>query len=697
MFFHEYPYTDFHELNLDWLIKTVKELAKKVNSINIDEIRKEVEEYLASLDIDQKVRDEIQKLIDDGTLGSVIEHVAVETIRNERLYNTVYPSRISRYIGTSNGINNLANIADGDNTYYSQGLCITPDGILMALVDSDIGFSDGTSLETAHTNNTRFVLIDFDGIVKATTTVADGYHSNWLTFKDGFVYSSSYSKFNNTADLTTSLSDVKGVQVLQYSYNNGTLNLTKTNTVLNDDVWLSLTNYNDAWYGLTKPLGTFYTIYNVDLVTGTKTALMSFDSAALGITTVQGIRVYNNKIYVVCYKPSSLFVFNLESHELESIANFEAIYGNNQLGELESIDINTNGDIYLNSTIYGTVLSYANKFVNQVWKFNIRTGGAIYEAAQGHAYRTLYVDSNSADHNPTGRESSPYKSISECLISAAASSFVNTIFIKGSFNDEILVDTKGYVYRGLDGVYTVPGVYLTGCSNVSFSSDLNVKYNQNFTNVDINAPIYMYRCGNVGIAGNVELVSGVNPKFVVYAVQSQPSVTVHCDGFTGEAYIHFEGNQAYSGNIEAVNNSDLVNKPISGAYYEKGVVHASDLKDAITNVSSLVNNVSRITTYKSGQFVTMFISLTLTGTVPFAGGSTKLFDIATSYKPLATALGVSTYSSPVTHNWFKVIFNPSSVGVNVSIIPSIVDATLSNTTVSLYCTFITDDNGYLIS
>lgn len=34
MFVHKYNYTDFHELNLDWLIEAVKELAKEVDSLD---------------------------------------------------------------------------------------------------------------------------------------------------------------------------------------------------------------------------------------------------------------------------------------------------------------------------------------------------------------------------------------------------------------------------------------------------------------------------------------------------------------------------------------------------------------------------------------------------------------------------------------------------------------------------------------
>lgn len=48
--FEQFPYTNFHELNLDWIIKQVKQFQISLDNIN-GKITEIVKEYLASVEM----------------------------------------------------------------------------------------------------------------------------------------------------------------------------------------------------------------------------------------------------------------------------------------------------------------------------------------------------------------------------------------------------------------------------------------------------------------------------------------------------------------------------------------------------------------------------------------------------------------------------------------------------------------------
>lgn len=57
--FDKYPYTDFHELNLDWLIKTVRDMEYKMD----DGFKKYIREAIDSLFIDVMYNETTETLI----------------------------------------------------------------------------------------------------------------------------------------------------------------------------------------------------------------------------------------------------------------------------------------------------------------------------------------------------------------------------------------------------------------------------------------------------------------------------------------------------------------------------------------------------------------------------------------------------------------------------------------------------------
>lgn len=78
--FEQFPYTNFHELNLDWLIAEVKKLKNLPEEF--EDLKEYVYNYLSNLDIEQDVKDYLDEMYSDGRLQALIETVVDDRVDN---------------------------------------------------------------------------------------------------------------------------------------------------------------------------------------------------------------------------------------------------------------------------------------------------------------------------------------------------------------------------------------------------------------------------------------------------------------------------------------------------------------------------------------------------------------------------------------------------------------------------------------
>lgn len=96
MAFENFPYTDFHALNLDWILKKVKEVVSEWLSYkeNMDAWREDmdaafenlksyVNNYFASLDISAEISAKLETMIKDGTLADIINVQIFDDLSNK--------------------------------------------------------------------------------------------------------------------------------------------------------------------------------------------------------------------------------------------------------------------------------------------------------------------------------------------------------------------------------------------------------------------------------------------------------------------------------------------------------------------------------------------------------------------------------------------------------------------------------------
>lgn len=82
MSYENFPYSNFHELNADWILEQVRDCVEKVKNLGLsfEELKEYVNNYFSSLDVDSAIAAEIQRLIDNGTMGALINQTLLGEI-----------------------------------------------------------------------------------------------------------------------------------------------------------------------------------------------------------------------------------------------------------------------------------------------------------------------------------------------------------------------------------------------------------------------------------------------------------------------------------------------------------------------------------------------------------------------------------------------------------------------------------------
>lgn len=72
--FNKYPYTDFHELNLDWLLKVIKKAVSEIetDTKTIEELVEYVNNYFKNLDVSEEISAKIDQMVEDGTFEQLL-------------------------------------------------------------------------------------------------------------------------------------------------------------------------------------------------------------------------------------------------------------------------------------------------------------------------------------------------------------------------------------------------------------------------------------------------------------------------------------------------------------------------------------------------------------------------------------------------------------------------------------------------
>lgn len=158
--FEQFPYTNFHDLNLDWIIKKVKECLDQVdvNTADMADLKNYVLNYFANLDVQDEINNKLDEMADNGELANIIaEYLNTQALL---IYNTKADMVASVTIADGQTVRTL-----GKNT-YNDGLGYIYK--IRTIVNTDV--VDGVNI-VALTNDNTLVAERLES--KVTVNVAD--------------------------------------------------------------------------------------------------------------------------------------------------------------------------------------------------------------------------------------------------------------------------------------------------------------------------------------------------------------------------------------------------------------------------------------------------------------------------------------------------------------------------------------------
>lgn len=404
MFRHDYPYTDFHELNIDWLLKEWEKFLEEYQSTftkveELDQAVKDFKEYLENyfdnLDVQEEINNKLDEMEEDGSLETLLAHY---------VYITHNPDLVQVLNVAMN--THIYDVPSNPQPAFLQGYTCHNGVSYLAFMDPTGTTSDG--IIRSYSNSTGQILNE--------ARIQNAYHANSMCVHDGHLLLCS---MNHTI----------------ISINPSSLAVEVTYPVTKDI--RSLSSYNGVLYVTDDE----YKLYAMTLPPDENYELKcNYQINNPSYSFIQSGCVYGDYFYAISSNPKIIAVININTGTIRNIINIEDYYYMYPTGEIEDIAIESGDEVFLASCTYG---SYDQYRTGRVFNFSLNQNDSRRQTYAGGDYNpisALYVGDNT-NGNPTGTISNPFPTMSQALqamSSSIARSYQTNRIIMNKDCDEIL-------------------------------------------------------------------------------------------------------------------------------------------------------------------------------------------------------------------------------------------------------------------
>lgn len=107
-FFNEFPHTRTYDSDLAWLIRRMKEVLSRMDSLEerMKALEDLVTDFINTANIPQLIKDELQRMIDDGELSPIVKNIVLNSLYSYRYIdvpvNEIYSSKNTLPLANTN-------------------------------------------------------------------------------------------------------------------------------------------------------------------------------------------------------------------------------------------------------------------------------------------------------------------------------------------------------------------------------------------------------------------------------------------------------------------------------------------------------------------------------------------------------------------------------------------------------------------